>query len=372
MTLDRIALDHAIDAFLEIPFHEQGWAPALERFDAAVGALGTVILPALTEKMPGPFPVSPSMVACTGQYVEENWIREDVRQRALPVFLSRGIATDRDCISPDLKQRLPYYQDFIFRNGADEWAGVRTDIGGDICCLSIQRPIGAEPYSRDELRHLVSVAPRISMLTSMLKQIDRARLRGMGEALEAMQTPAFLLNRRSEVIGQNAAGRAVLGRGISIADKKLVTDGPDNRALQQRIAAVLRQSDLASPASGVPLQVRRPGGRPLLVRVQRLRGDATLAYFASAWAIVTATDPDRHLAPVAGVLESMFGLTRREAELVVILVECDGAMRVAAERAGITYETLRTHFKAIRGKTGLRGIAELMGLVSRIGAQLGG
>lgn len=372
MLLNRISLDRAVDGFLEIPFHDRGWSPALETFDAAVGALGTIILPALTEKMPGPFPVSPSLVDCARQYVEENWIESDIRRKPLPVFLSRGFVTDRDFILRDEKRRLPYFQDFIHRHGADEWAGVRTDIAGDICCLSIQRPLGVDPFTAEELQLLLSVAPRFSMLTSMLRQLDRGWLGGMTEALDAMQTPAFLLNRRSEVIRHNAAGQALLGQGISIAEKCLVAPGPGNRALQARIAEVLRHSEVASPASGVPVQIRRPDGRPLLVRVQRLRGDATLAYFASAWAIVTVTDPDRHLAPASEVLQSMFGLTAREAELVTILVKCDGVVRVAASRAGVSYETLRTHLRNIRSKTGVNGVGELVGLVTRIGTQFGG
>ncbi|MFG1379763.1 helix-turn-helix transcriptional regulator [Xanthobacter autotrophicus] len=360
-----------MDAFSDIPFHNTGWAPALERFDSAIGALGTIIMPALPEeKSPGPFPLSPSLTDCARQYVDENWILHDIRKRPMKTFLARGIVTDADVISREQKRNSAYFHDFIHKHGADNWAGLRADIGGDICCISIQKSLGTDPFTSEELDILLSVAPRISMITSMLQQLDKARLGGLTDALEAMTTPAFLLNRRGEVIRFNMAGRAVLARGISLRDKHLVASGPDNVALQKHIGEVLWHVGIASSLAGQPIQIRREIGRPLLVRVQRLKTDVTLAYFESAWGIVTITDPDRHLAPVAAVLEAMFGLTGREAELVILLVESDGVTRDAAIRAGNTYETFRTHLKSIRYKTGVKTIGELIRLVSRMDKDL--
>lgn len=371
MSIDRIALDRAVDAFLDIPFQGMGWAPALEAFDTAIGALGTIVLSAVKGRIkPDAFPMSPSLSECARQYVDENWIQADVRQNAVKKFLACGVATDYDIFSREGKRHSAYFQDFIHKHGADEWAGLHVDICGEICCVSIQKPLGTEPFAPEELEALVSVAPRMSMVTSMLQQIDRARLGGLIDALDAMTTPAFLLNRSGEVIRFNSAGHTVLSRGMSLRERRLVARGPDNEVLQKRINNVFYAADTASPLSGLPLQIRRQTGRPLLVRVQRLKTDVTLANFGSACGIVTVTDPDRHLASVGGVLQSMFALTGREAQLVVLLVECNGITRAAADRANITYETFRTHLKKIREKTSIRNTGELIGFVSKIGSEL--
>ncbi|MFG1204519.1 helix-turn-helix transcriptional regulator [Xanthobacter aminoxidans] len=366
MPFDVGALDRAVDKFLEVPFHGSGWAPALEAFDAAIGAFGTIILPALNEKMPGPYPVSPSLVPCARQYVEENWIKADIRLRPLKKFVRQGVVTDQDVISREGKRRSPYFQDFIHKNGADEWAGLRADIAGEVCCVSIQRPLGVEPFSPSDLAVLTSIAPRLSMLTSMIQQLDRARLNGLSDALEAMTTPAFLLNRRSEVVRFNTAARSVLNKDISIKDSRLELRGPDDNAFQKRVSDVLRQSGLASPSSGLPLLARREKGRPLLVRAHRLRSDPSLAYFESAWGIVTVTDPDRHLIPATDLLQSTFGLSEREAGLIRLLVQHDGVARDAADAAHISYETFRTHMRNIRAKSGINSIAELIRLATSL------
>lgn len=68
--------------------------------------------------------------------------------------------------------------------------------------------------------------------------------------------------------------------------------------------------------------------------------------------------------PQAAFLKCRFDLTPAEARIVLRLVAGD-LLRCAANALGITYETVRTHLKAVFQKTGTCRQAELVIVVMR-------
>lgn len=357
-------LDSAVDYFLEIAFDSAAWTPVLERFTQAVGAYGTVLLPSM-RSIRGPFPHTPSLDDACAAYVREGWIEHDLRDAGLAMARVRGAVTDTDFLSPTTIARSPYFNDFIRKQGLGPFAGIALWVTGELTIASIQRPLGAEPFARDELHRLSAVAPRISTHLSILTQLDAARTSGLVDALSSLSTPAFLLDRRGRVLRMNGPADALVGHDIQLVEGRLAVSGPDDRMLQSLLAAVLRDAEFASPWSGRPWPLRRRTGCPLLVRALRLRGDAALACFANAWALVTVTDPDRRLDLAPGLLRDVFALTAKEAEIAVRLLARDGDTRRVATETAITYQTLRTHLKHIHAKLGTADLPALIGFLSR-------
>lgn len=367
MAIDPAALDHAVDGFLDLVHDPAGWPPALDAFSDAIGATGLAIFTAGERgPTPGPFPHSRGLADLVEVYLRERWFAADERFRGAPTLARRGFFTDDDCMAADLRRRHTYYQDFIRRAGFDGFVGLRLDINGTLSCASIHRTVGLPPFAPDEIDALRRVAPRISMATSILVQIDRARVAGIGDALEAMTTPAFLLDAHGGVVRGNAAAAAVIGHGIEVAEGRLTAAGPDGGALQKLLARVMWPEGIAAPQSGVPLPIRRAGGRPLLVRVQRLRSEPALDYFSRAQMLVTVTDPDRRSRSAAETLRLLFGLTEKEAGVVLALLAADGDGAATAGRCQVSYETFRTHMKNIHAKAGTAGVADLMALATRL------
>ena len=68
--------------------------------------------------------------------------------------------------------------------------------------------------------------------------------------------------------------------------------------------------------------------------------------------------------PQAAFLKCRFDLTPAEARIVLRLV-AGNSLRCAANALGITYETVRTHLKAVFQKTGTCRQAELVIVVIR-------
>jgi DNA-binding CsgD family transcriptional regulator len=70
-------------------------------------------------------------------------------------------------------------------------------------------------------------------------------------------------------------------------------------------------------------------------------------------------DPDRSILASTELVASDLGLSVREAELAVLLVNgCD--VTGVAQRLHISIHTARTHLKSIFSKTGIRSQAELV------------
>jgi PAS domain-containing protein/DNA-binding CsgD family transcriptional regulator len=367
--LDPLQLDAAVDTFLDIGLSSAGWTPALEALAQAVGSSGIVVLAGDSSgPLLGPMPHTAGMAELMQTYLRHDWGRLDDRFRGVPALIRRGLFTDDDCLPAELRPRSPYYQDFVVRGDLVGFVGLKLAINGRLACASIHRSRRQPGFSADEHAQLLRVAPRISMATSILMQIDAARLDGLTDALTAMTTPAFLLDPAGGVVRANAAAEALAGHGIDVRQGRLVAAGPDNEALQRLIARVLAPGEFAPALSGAPVALRRAGGRPLLVRAQRLSSRPALDYFSRARALVTVTDPDRRTPPGTRALRLLFGLTDKEAAVVAALLATAGDGPASAARCGIGYETPRTHLKNIQAKTATAGVADLMVLATRLDA----
>ncbi|MGO1074719.1 helix-turn-helix transcriptional regulator [Inquilinus sp. CA228] len=119
----------------------------------------------------------------------------------------------------------------------------------------------------------------------------------------------------------------------------------------------LRQAIATAAAGGARLRLSRPSGAPpLLVTVIPVRGGAApcVALFVM--------DPDIAGTPSPALLQELFGLTAAEAVFAAEISRGDG-MQAVAERLSIAPTTARTHLTRIFEKTGTRRQAELVRLL---------
>jgi len=109
---------------------------------------------------------------------------------------------------------------------------------------------------------------------------------------------------------------------------------------------------------------RRGGQRRLVAAIAPVRAadrGATLKGLPAA--AIFLLDPDRSVSVEAGLLIESFGLTPREAELVVLLV-AGVDLRRAAGQMGIGIGTARWYLKQALGKTSARCQSDLVRLAA--------
>jgi DNA-binding CsgD family transcriptional regulator len=131
----------------------------------------------------------------------------------------------------------------------------------------------------------------------------------------------------------------------------------------------LLDGTLNGSAAGGMLRVPRRQGRAaytLLVSVPPQRPE-----HRDGGTVLLIHDPERLLQASPAMLRRVFGLTRREAELVEALVGGSGTAGFAMQ-AGISLNTVRFHLKSIYAKVGVRGQTDLLRTVLTTVAVLGG
>lgn len=119
----------------------------------------------------------------------------------------------------------------------------------------------------------------------------------------------------------------------------------------------LRQAIAKAATGGARLRLSRPSGAPpLLVTVIPVRGGAVpcVALFVM--------DPDIAGTPSPALLQELFGLTAAEAVFAAEISRGDG-LQAVADRLAIAPTTARTHLTRIFEKTGTRRQAELVRLL---------
>lgn len=377
MPLENPALDKVVDDFFDVLSGEASWTSVLDRFDAAVGATGTVLFRVNQagrggSTPPGPargeFPRSTGVEGLVEAYVKQGWIAHDTRYQGVAALMRKGVITDADVTDCDDRKRSPFYQDFIAKNGFREFAGLRLNIGGHMCCASIQRGRSLDPFSSAELSTLVDYAPRISMAASLVFQLEKAQIAGAMNALDSIGTPVFILGRNGIVIAMNSAAPKLFGRGLDLVRGRLIAEVQEARKLDRYLADILGSSELSSTFSGRPIAIHRAEGRPLLARAQRLKPHKLLPYFSNGHCILTVCDPDETLVPSAALLRETFGLTTKEAEVLSCFYAVGGDWREVCRRASISYETYRSHMKRIHQKASASNKGELMALLAPLAA----
>jgi DNA-binding CsgD family transcriptional regulator len=154
------------------------------------------------------------------------------------------------------------------------------------------------------------------------------------------------LNRRAEAIVGRKDGLFATPFGITAASPE------DSSRLRQAIAA--------AAAGGTRLRLSRPSGAPpLLVTVIPVRGGGDAD---RSWVALFVMDPGMAGTPSPSLLQELFGLTAAEAVFAAEISRGDG-LQAVADRLAIAPSTARSHLTRIFEKTGTRRQAELVRLL---------
>lgn len=226
-----------------------------------------------------------------------------------------------------------------------------------------------EPLAVSRQRRLESLLPhlrRAAALHSHLVQLRDDTL-VLAEALELLAMGVLTVSADLAVLFANAQARDTLARGDGLhrSGGRLALGDP---ALQQRLkAAVARTATGQANVEGAWFCVRRPSGAPPLTLVVAPAGTGrgtTAERPAGPAAIILVTDPaSQERLPLAAHLEQRFGLTATEAAVARLAAMGRGMPYVAAA-LGVSLNTVRTHLKAVYGKTDVNQQAGLARLIA--------
>jgi DNA-binding CsgD family transcriptional regulator len=211
-------------------------------------------------------------------------------------------------------------------------------------------------------------------MTSLESQKEAAE-----RALDSWSVGIVILDPSGSVVLANRSARAMFDRKLGIS-----LDGRELRASTVRETRLLRDlvgsavgttmccsaSKRSDPSperlkpGGVMVLPRLSDGPPLQLLVSPIGPNASLGPARGAGAVVfisdpAATPPERH-----ELLRRLYGFTRGESRVVVLLLEGKSLPAIANE-LGISLNTVKTHATRIYAKTRTRGHADLVRSVAQ-------
>jgi DNA-binding CsgD family transcriptional regulator len=183
------------------------------------------------------------------------------------------------------------------------------------------------------------------------------------EAFELNGTAVALLDGRGEVLKLNKCAKALLGGGVRVSKKRLVSDDANaTSALDRAIHALLLNKK--GPSLQPPVLLPRVTRRPLLAYPLILESMIANAS-ADCEALLVLIDPEKRSYPPGSILKIGFGLTVAEARLASRLATGE-PIEAAADKLGIAKDTARNQLKSIFSKTGVHRQPEFVALMASL------
>ncbi|KAB0682961.1 helix-turn-helix transcriptional regulator [Aureimonas leprariae] len=262
-----------------------------------------------------------------------------------------------------------FYRDWARPQGVRHILGQYVeDVDRRRLTVAFWRPADAGPYDPAErmmlggavkhVRRAIALDARLRLAEAEIKALlDRSRL------------AVLTLGRNGRIRQTNAAADALLanGAGLLARSGRLRTAVPADQAALDRLVACIFDPRRLVWAENARLPVRRTdGGAPFVVRIAACaQGIGPFAADRTASAVLTVEGLDVDGAKLRERLARRFAMTPAQTRLALVL-RSGHTLAAAAAELGISYETARSHLKAVFACTDTRRQAELVLLLREI------
>jgi DNA-binding CsgD family transcriptional regulator len=354
---DLATLDQLLGAIYEGPTESPPWSTALQLLREKLHA-GHVTL-----MLRPPSPDSSGVMINTGPVTVQGQESYETHFFALDPFVrlhEGAVVTAEELIGKEWLQSA-FYQEYL------KPLDIRHLLGADIytkegieCRLRVTRPHDARPFSASDrtlVRFLLPHLKRSIQLHARLDFLECERQLFAG-TVNRMLLGMISFAQDGSIIEMNQEAKRILAEkdGIWLSGSTLAVDSSqESRELQR----MLRQA-LAGPADSVEpgvveaMSISRPSGRAKLgILIKSIPLGEWSESRQRPAAAVFLRDPESNAAqPSQELVRRLFGLTRMEAQLALLLAE-GYTLDEAAEKMNVRRNTARTHLRSIFCKTGV-------------------
>ncbi len=318
--------------------------------------------------------VSPSMAPAQAAYADE-WWRQDVRVlRAIERgYLAAGdMLTDRHVVTDAEISTLPFYTEFLANQNLAWFAG--ANISPDphlVAGLSIQRVRGRPAFSAAELSTLGWLSRHVENSLRLGARLFAAELTNLAleEALTRLDVGVFLADASGSMSPANQIASQLIGSALVLSNgRPMARFEPERTLLREAVAAAV-----AGPAdprhAPRPIVIHGVGETKYAVAYVLPVAAAGIHSFglelADVRALVIVRRAGRGDPIDPSLVRDILNLTLGESR-VAALVGAGIPPKAAAERLGITEETVRTVLKRVFAKSGISRQGDLAALLTRL------
>jgi DNA-binding CsgD family transcriptional regulator len=340
---------------------------ALEATSSLLGGVGaTLEVISKSERRPIEF-CSAGLPAVSGTQYVEHFAALNPR---IPLTLRQPageVAWDRQLFDEAQMSRDPFYAEFLPELGLRYFVSVVLEQTPDrLAVVAVQRTRKQGHVGIREITLMRRLYPHYRRAYDVAAHLryDGNRTGILENALELLTYGVALLRADGEIVYVNDALRALAQRedGFRILDRTLEFAEPGaRRCFGAALGAVERIGDPARDAQMTDFPVPRSGGMPAyLVSVRPLiHSTSRTTHQADATIMVLVHDPLWRNAATSRILQELFSLTPAEAHLAQALCTGTTTSAYATER-GVSLNTVYSHLKKIREKTGCKSVPDLI------------
>ncbi len=263
--------------------------------------------------------------------------------------------------------RDAYYSEFLPRTGFRYFlSGVVERTSSRVVVTTIQRSSRQGHVNDAEVALISKLLPHLRQSLDVSERLGVVqKADALRDAIDCLADGVALIGADGAVIHANRALVDIGARldGISMGRSGLAFAASDaTRAYAQALAA-------AASLEGSEFAVHRPAGTPSYVVAVRPFRAATQEGGDQVAALVFVHDPLQGQGATAQVLQSAFGLTAAESDLARALQR--GVTPVAYARLRkVSINTVYTHLRRVKEKTGLSRLPELVALLDAMHSRL--
>jgi DNA-binding CsgD family transcriptional regulator len=356
--LDVAELDRLISAIYEGPMESPPWQTSLQllRDSLHAGHVTLMLRPPTTG--------SAAIMLTNGKVTAQGIDSYDSRFFALDPFvrLKEGEVVIAEELIGRKWLESPIYLEYM------RSIDVRHLLGADIytkdgveCRFRVTRPHSAPAFSEKDKALCRTLLPHLKRSIQLHTKLDflECERQLFAGAVNRMLLGIVIFDQNGTIIESNQEAQRILAEkdGIRLCGNTLCVDSThESRELQSMIRIALSASGTAAAGPGIvdAMSVSRPSGLAkygVLVRAIPL-GPWSESKQRPALAVFLR-DPESNAAqPSNELLRKLFGLTRMEAALAMLLTE-GLTLDEAAERMDVRRNTARTHLRSIFCKTGV-------------------
>lgn len=290
--------------------------------------------------------------------------------------VARAIEEDVGSILSDVpgavedSDQLSFPKWFQKKTGLKHYLGAKVFEHDDVVCLAgFLWEASHEPPSVAELSLFSRVIPHIMRAFEMSHRLSALQVGNHAAdlgAVEGLRGVALLRDNGSVAYADDALNEICSRNdGIALARGLLLVQGRERqKKLNQAIASVTGQAPSDNAHKELFILPRRGGKSPLTLLVAPVTRRIMFGFQAIAAAIFVIDQERRSLCRTE-LLEDVFSMTAREAELAARLAQGQN-LTLAARRMAIRPATARSYLKRVFAKTETHRQADLAGLVNSI------
>jgi DNA-binding CsgD family transcriptional regulator/PAS domain-containing protein len=292
-------------------------------------------------------------------------------------FIANGGVFAGQMVIPDSEyENTEFYQDFIRPLGVfHQVAAVIGGSPGRVAVVSAQRARKYGAFGDAELQLFGQLLPHFRQALRLHRQFAGLQLTAdsLEDVLDRMPIGVVLADAKGNSVHHNHRAQSIfnLRDGLELRRSGLWAGTPKHTAhLKALIGAAARRLPVNSESAGGTMLITRPSlKRPYSILVTQVPPGNVRATVDRSCVAIFITDPEQKPDPARRILSALFGFSQAEVKLAVLLMQGE-SLDNAAERLGVSRNTVRSQLAQLLGKTGTHRQSELLQLLLRSPASL--